>query len=108
MAQQRQHEAQVYLDRAKAVYPDEAQAHNLSGINKISLREYSSAYGDLTRYDRLLPGNPANTFLRGVAREGMQDRQGAAQHYYDYLQVVREGQAAQHAYARLRAWGYVN
>lgn len=108
MAQNRQHEAQVYLDDAKSIYPGEPQAHNLSGVNKISVREYSGAYQELTRYDRLLPGNPNNSFLRGVALEGMRDRQGAAQHYYDYLRIVPEGQAAQYAYTRLRAWGYLN
>ena len=108
IAQYRQQEAQVYLDKAKALYPEEAQAHNLSGINKISLNEFSGAYQDLVRYDRLLPGNPNTLFLRGFAMEGMQDKRGAAQHYYDYLQVVREGKAAQHAYARLRAWGYTS
>ena len=90
------------------MYPEEAQAHNLSGINKISLNEFSGAYQDLVRYDRLLPGNPNTLFLRGFAMEGMQDKRGAAQHYYDYLTVVREGKAAQHAYARLRAWGYIS
>lgn len=108
MAQERQHEAQVYLDEAKSIYPTEAQAHNLSGINRISVREFSGAYQDLSRYDQLLPGNPNNTFLRGVAMEGMRDRRGAARHYYEYLRTVREGQAAQYAYTRLRSWGYVN
>ena len=108
MAQNRQHEAQVYLDKAKSIYPGEAQSYNLSGINKISVNEFSGAYRDLTGYDRLLPGNPNTTFLQGVAMEGMQDRRGAARHYSDYLQVVRQGPAAQHAYARLRTWGYVN
>ena len=108
MTQDRQHEAQVYLDKAKSIYPGEAQSYNLSSINKISLNEFSSAYRDLTEYDRLLPGNPNTTFLQGVAMEGMQNRRGAARHYYDYLQVVREGQAAQHAYARLTSWGYIN
>lgn len=40
--------------------------------------------------------------------EGMQNKPGAAQHYYDYLQVVREGKAAQHAYSRLKVWGYTS
>ncbi|MDJ0958397.1 MAG: M48 family metalloprotease [Arenicellales bacterium] len=108
IAQNRQQEAQVYLDKAKAVYPEEAQAHNLSGINKISMNEFPGAYQDLARYDKLLPGNPNTLFLRGFAMEGMQDKRGAAQHYYDYLKVVREGKAAQHAYGRLRAWGYIS
>ena len=108
MAQNRQHEAQVYLDKAKRIYPQEAQAQSLSGINKMSLNEYSEAYADFVGYERLLPGNPNMLFLKGAAKEGMQDKQSAAQHYYDYLQVVREGQAAQHAYARLRTWGYIN
>lgn len=108
MAQNRQHEAQVYLDKAKWIYPQEAQARSLSGINKMSINEYSGAYEDFAGYERLLPGNPNMLFLKGAAKEGMQDKQSAAQHYYDYLQVVREGDAAQHAYTRLRAWGYIN
>lgn len=107
MTLNRQQEAQVYLDKAKSVYPQEAQAHNLSGINKISINEYSGAYRDLDHYDKLLPGNPNTLFLKGVAMEGMQNKRGAAQHYYDYLQNIREGRAAQHAYARLKRWGYV-
>lgn len=108
MSQEKQHEAQVYLDKAKSIYPKEAQANNLSGINKISLGEYDGAYQDLARYDKLLPGNPNTLFLKGFAMEGMQNRHGAAQHYYDYLQVVREGKAAQHAYTRLKVWGYIS
>lgn len=108
MSENRQHEAQVYLDAAQSVYPQEAQAHNLSGINKMSIREFSGAYEDFDAYDRLLPGNPNTLFLKGVAKEGMQDRPGAAQHYYDYLRIVRDGKAAQHAYSRLRAWGYIS
>ena len=108
MSQEKQHEAQVYLDKAKTIYPTEAQAHNLSGINKISLGEYTEAYQDLTRYDQLLPGNPNTLFLKGFAMEGMQNKPGAAQHYYDYLKIVREGKAAQHAYSRLKVWGYLS
>jgi hypothetical protein len=37
----------------------------------------------------------------------MGDRKEAAKHYYQYLQAVREGGYAQHAYRRLREWGYV-
>lgn len=108
MSQDKQHEAQVYLDKAKVIYRKEAQAHNLSAINKISLGEYAPAYQDLSRYDQLLPGNPNTLFLKGFAMEGMQNRPGAAQHYFDYLQSVREGKAAQHAYSRLKVWGYVS
>ena len=46
------------------------------------------------------------TFLKGASLEAMGQREPAAQHYARYLQQVRSGDASQHAYTRLKAWGY--
>jgi predicted Zn-dependent protease len=42
----------------------------------------------------------------GYAQEGMNRRHDAAREYRNYLQQVQSGQYAQHAYQRLREWGY--
>ena len=46
----------------------------------------------------LLAGNPNISFFKGYALEGMQRRKEAAENYYRYLQVVRQGEKAQHAH----------
>ena len=55
----------------------------------------------------MLPGDVSVVFLKGIAAEGLGDRQGAARQYAAYLQQVRQGQAAQYAYSRLKGWGAV-
>jgi predicted Zn-dependent protease len=93
-----------YADMAKKVYPQEAQAYHLSGFSKIQLKKFEAAYNDFVSYDNLLPGNPNTTFFKGYSQEGMQHYQQAAGDYQRYLQVVREGKYAQHAYRRLTEW----
>ncbi len=99
--------AQHYADKAIGIYPQEAQAYHLSGFAKLKQRKFEQAYYDFNRYDQLLPGNPNTTFFKGYALEGMQRREEAADHYYKYLQVVKEGEKAKYAYQRLVQWGYV-
>ena len=93
-----------YADMAKKVYPQEAQAYHLSGFSKIQLKKFEAAYNDFVSYDNLLPGNPNTTFFKGYSQEGMQHYQQAAGDYQRYLQVVREGKYAQHAYRRITEW----
>ena len=93
-----------YAGMAQKAYPQEAQAYHLSGFAKIQLKDYDAAYEDFVRYDELLPGNPNTTFFKGYAREGMQDYQQSAGEYQRYLQMVQQGQYAQHAYRRLKEW----
>lgn len=107
MAMKRPHAAEPYLARAKAVYPGEAQAVHLSGIVKLQLKQPEAALAEFQTYDRLLPGNPNTTFLIAYSLDMMQRRQDAAQAYYRYLQMTRQGPQAQFAYSRLRAWGMV-
>jgi predicted Zn-dependent protease len=100
-------EARKYSERAKAVYPQEAQSYHLSGFAKIKLKKFQSAYNDFKSYDKKLPGNPNITFFKGYSLEGMKRNRDAAEDYYKYLQVVQEGEKAQHAYQRLVDWGYI-
>jgi beta-barrel assembly-enhancing protease len=106
-AQGKSTQARQFAQTAQAIYPQEAQAHKLSGVLALSLRDPAAAFEGLDRYDRQLPGDPGITFLKGVSLEGMGNRQQAAQHYAHYLRLTRQGQAAQFAASRLQAWGLV-
>jgi len=107
LAQKKHDSARHYAQRARHVYPREAQAHHISGMAKMMGRRYGSAYEDFAGYERMLPGNPNTIFLKGVSLEGMQRREMAAKEYVRYLRVVNSGDQAQHAYKRLVQWGYV-
>lgn len=100
-------EAGRYAQSAKEVFPEEAQAYHLSGFAKLQTREFDAALDDFTRYERLLPGNPNTTFFVGVAYEGQENRKAASNQYYNYLQVVKQGPLAKHAYQRLVEWGAI-
>jgi predicted Zn-dependent protease len=96
-----------YAESAQQAYPAEAQAHYLGGYARLATKDYEGAYRAFTRYDGLLGGNPSIAFFKGYALEGMQRRKEAAENYYRFLQVVREGDKAQHAHRRLVEWGYI-
>jgi len=99
--------AQRYADLAKKVYPEEAQGYHLAGFAKIKEQKFEAALADFNRYDKLLPGNAGIVFLKGVTYEGMQKKEPAARHYYQYLQAVQQGDNAKYAYKRLKDWGYI-
>ncbi len=107
LEQQRPKEAQRYIDQARKAYPQEGQAIQLSGINKLALKQFSSAFRDFDQYEQRLPGNPNTYFLKAVAKESMQDKNGAAREYARYLNQVNQGGQAQHAHQRLVEWGYI-
>lgn len=107
IAQEKPANAQPYLDKASSVYPQQAQAQQLSGINSLALKQPAKAYQAFTRSDKLLPGNPTNQFFMGVAQENMQDKAAAAEHYRSYLNQVSQGDMASHAYTQLKGWGYL-
>jgi len=106
LIQKKYSEGARYARQAKAVYPQEAQGHYLSGFAGLNLKEYESAYQDFQTSQRLLPGNPNTLFFMGYAQEGMSHRPEAAREYRRYLQQVQQGKYAQHAAQRLREWGY--
>lgn len=107
LMQDKDKEAERYADKAKKVYPDEAQAYHISGITKIRNKKYEAAHKDFSAYDKKLPGNPNTTFYKGLALEGMEKIEPSAREYYKYLQAVNQGKQAQYAYKRLKAWGYI-
>ena len=107
LAQDRPDNAKSWADKAKAVYPEEAQGHHLSGISRLALKDYDGALNAFQRYDRLLSGNPGTAFLMGISMEGMGQKEQAAGQYARYLRQVNKGEHAQHAYNRLVNWGYV-
>jgi len=106
LIQEKNGEALKYSEQAKQVYPQEAQAHHLSGFAKVQTKDFAGAYQDFSAYERLLPANPNAIFFKGYSLEGMGKKPQAAQDYNRYLKVVRQGKFAQHAYQRLVEWGY--
>jgi tetratricopeptide (TPR) repeat protein len=96
-----------YAEMAQKSYPKEAQAYHLSGFSKIQLKDFEGAYEEFNSFERLLPGNPNTIFFKGYCQEGMNQIEAAANEYQRYLQVVRQGKYAQHAYKSLVDWGYI-
>ena len=107
LVQKKDSEAKRYAERAKQVYPDEAQVYHISGIANIRNKQYDAAYEDFSIYERRLPGNPNTTFFKGLSLEGMEKIEPAAQAYNAYLKQVQQGKQAQYAYSRLKEWGYL-
>lgn len=106
-AQGRLADARRYAATAREVYPQEAQAMKLGATLQLGLRDPAAAYAELQAYDRALPGDPGVLFLKGVALEGLGQRQAAAQHFGSYLRLAQQGSAAEYSVARLKAWGYL-
>lgn len=99
-------DAQSYVNNARGIYPQEAQSHKLQAALSLQQRNPQAALQALQSFDQLLPGDSGVQFLKGVSLETMGQKQQAAQAYNTYLKQVRAGDAAQHAYTRLKAWGY--
>ena len=107
LAQNKNGRAKQFADKAKQVYPQEAQANLISGIAAIRLGRFDAAFNNFEQYEKRLPGNPSIAYLKGRSLEGMHRRQDAAEEYYRYLQIVNQGDPAKHAYQRLVQWGYI-
>jgi predicted Zn-dependent protease len=107
LLQKKDSEAERYAERAKQVYPGEAQSYHISGIARIRNKKYQAAYEDFSIYERRLPGNPNTSFFKGLSLEGMEKIEDAAQAYHAYLKQVQQGQQAKYAYQRLVEWGYI-
>jgi predicted Zn-dependent protease len=99
--------AEEFATRARRVYPEEAQAHHLSGMARMDLGQYGSALERFERYHKLLPGNPNTIFLKAACLEGMGDRKRSAREYQRFINSVRAGDKADYARQRLVEWGFV-
>jgi predicted Zn-dependent protease len=107
LAQKKFTEAEVFVDRAVAVYPSEAQSQKLGGIVKLALRKPELAYQRFDAYDKALPGSTSTLFFKGMAMEQMQNQRGAAHYYVQFLQAGGQGQPAQYSAQRLKQWGVI-
>ena len=107
LAQKKTEAAAPHLAKARQVYPEEAQAHILSGYVHLHQKQYDEAINAFDAYNKRLPGNPYIAFFKGLAYEGSDRKEAAAQQYSRFLQSVKQGEKAQYAYRRLVEWGYV-
>jgi predicted Zn-dependent protease len=107
LAQKKYGSAKQFAEKAKKAYPKEAQAHMIAGFVKIHEKKFDAAHKDFVNYDKLLPGNPNTLFFKGLSLEGMKQIKASANDYYQYLQIVNQGDKAKYAYNRLVKWGYI-
>ncbi len=109
ITQKKYKEAQTHAALAKTLYPEEVQGYYISGLANLSLKRPAKAQEDFKRCEALLPGNPQITFYQGYALDMDGQRNPAAQQYAAYLEAVNytSNTYSQHAYKRLKAWGYV-
>ncbi len=105
-AQGRQKDALRYADTARTIYPQEAQAHKLSGVLQLAEKNPGAAAQSFEQFDRLLPGDPGIAFLKGVSYEGAGNQRAAADNYARYLRGGGQGKPAEYSMSRLKAWGY--
>lgn len=108
VAQGRPAEAKRYTERARSVYPQEAQALHIEGLALMMTKRFDEANAMFSRYEQVLPGNGDTVFFKALSFEGMGNRQAAAREYSHYLNFSRSGSQAQHAYKQLVNWGYVS
>ena len=108
LIQEKSPQALSYANAAKSLYPTEPQGYYLAGLANTAEKKYSQAYGDFEQCDRLLPGNPQLTFYKGYSLDKSGQKQGAAKNYTTYLKQIdyQSNKYSQHAYKRLKAWGY--
>ena len=104
-AQGKRSEAARFAEAARSIYPQEAQAHKLAGALHLQAKNPSAAFQAFDQCDRVLPGDPGITFLKGVSLDAMGDRPRATVHYQKFLRSGAQGQPAQFAADRLRAFG---
>ena len=107
-AMNRPAQALRYAERAKQVYPQEAQASSSGRIRQAQQKDYDGALADFNACRQALPGNPNTAFFQGLTLEGMQRREQAARAFHQYLQSVRQGDRAQYAYGRWWPGGMSN
>jgi predicted Zn-dependent protease len=109
LIQKKSSQALSYANDAKQLYPGEPQGYYLAGLSNSAQKRHSQAFEDFKRCDELLPGNPQLTFYKGYSLDNSGQRQGAAKDYQAYLKMInyQSNKYSQHAYNRLKAWGYV-
>ena len=110
LIQKKSAQALSYANAAKTLYSTEPQGYYLAGLSNSAEKNHSQAFEDFKRCDELLPGNPQLTFYKGYSLDNSGQKQGAAENYLAYLKQIdyQSNKYSQHAYQRLKAWGYAN
>lgn len=108
MLRKKPDQAVRYADRAKQLYPAQTQGYYIAGIANLELKQYTKAYQNFNKSNKLLPGNPQMTFFKGYALDRNGDQKPAAENYMSYLKMInyQPNKYSQHAYNRLKQWGY--
>lgn len=109
LIQKKSSQALSYANDAKQLYPGEPQGYYMAGLSNSAQKNHSQAFEDFKRCDELLPGNPQLTFYKGYSLDNSGQKKGAAENYLAYLKQIdyQSNDYSQHAYKRLKAWGYV-
>ncbi|MCH8498585.1 MAG: M48 family metalloprotease [Marinobacter sp.] len=92
-----------YLDRAIAVYPEEAQAQQLRGAIETKLGHWEEALEHFSRYARINPDNVNNAFFLALCHEALGNNLRAKLAYADFLSQPVAGPTADYARQRLLA-----
>lgn len=93
--------------RAVQRYPDLFYARYMVGITGFAIKRHRKSLAQLHRANQILPNIPKILFYIGRNHEAMDQREKAAQAYYQVLKKVKKGEMAQYCAQRLRRWGYI-
>jgi len=96
------------LNKASSLKPSESFALYLKGVNYLELTQPEKALASFKSYQQRLPGNPNADFFIGYSYEIQNQKVPAANAYQVFLKQVQQGEQAEHAYKRLKEWGYVS
>lgn len=103
-ALRREREALAYAQQARRVLPQEGQAMRQVAALQMVNKRHDLALQELEAFDRVLPGDPSVSFLRGVNLEATGQKEAALQAFQAFVKSnPGAGQAATHATARIAA-----
>jgi predicted Zn-dependent protease len=87
---------------SQLIYPQEAQAHKLSGVLHMELGNPEAALQSLNKYDHLFGNDLGVALLKGVAYESIGARYEAATHFQRFIAEGGTGEGRVYAQERLR------
>ena len=94
-------------EKAVGLYPGLFRARLTAGKAALEAGRHGRSLEHLAAAEKIVPGQPPVTYLRGRNLEAKGQQESAAKAYYEVLQNVRKGPMAEYCYNRLVEWGYV-
>jgi predicted Zn-dependent protease len=94
-------------EKAVALYPGLFRARLTAGSAAFEAGRHERSLEHLAAAEKIVPGQPQVTYLRGRNQEARGQQEAAAKDYYAVLQRVRKGPMAEYCYGRLVEWGYL-